>query len=335
VDLSEKPRCLFCDSFCELEQDDFLKIQIYICEKCGKYGLTIGKYKYLEFTEWAKDVDAYKAMAAMYYFFKHKDFAGRMPCFIFDEIERSDSNKINYIYYNELRAIYPKNFSDRIDRILMNLPIVFRYGNTYNITRLYMFLKLLLFIDSVKTEDKLEDEVKYVFSMLDELGYVSCIAENEYRISAKGWMRIQELQASKTVIPQGFIAMWFDESMILARTQIQNAILDCGYTPVIIDVKEHNNQIVPEIFFEIEQSTFLIADLTGHRNGVYYEAGYAQALGKEVILLCNKSDFVNLHFDVAQKNTIVWEDESDLYNRLTKRIIATVGKRNVEGNRRT
>lgn len=333
MDVSDKMRCLFCDGFCNVEQVDSLKIQIYTCEKCGKYGLSANMGKYLDVTEWSKDIDAYKAMSAMYYYFKHKDFAGRIPCFILDEFERPETNQLFYVYYKDLQAIYPKNFSDRIDRILMNLPIVFRYGNTYNITRMYMFLKLILFIDTVKIEDKLGDEVKYVFSMLDELGYVTCTAENEYRISAKGWMRIQELQSTKMVIPQGFIAMWFDESMVLARTQIQSAILDCGYTPIIIDVKEHNNQIVPEIFFEIEQSTFLVADLTGHRNGVYYEAGYAQALGKEVILLCNKRDFENRHFDVAQKNTIVWEDESDLYNRLTKRIIATVGKRNVEGGR--
>ena len=41
--------------------------------------------------------------------------------------------------------------------------------------------------------------------------------------------------------------------------------------------EEHNNQIVPEIFYEIRQSNYIIADLTGHRNGVYYEAGYAEA----------------------------------------------------------
>ncbi|HOP12042.1 MAG TPA: hypothetical protein PK629_11175 [Oscillospiraceae bacterium] len=323
--VSEKSRCLFCDSICEVEQDDYLKIQVYTCEKCGKYGLSIGMDKYLHVAEWSKNIDAFKAMAVMYYFFKHKDFASRMPCFIIDKIDRPNLNEIYYIYYDELKMMYPKNFSERIDRILVNLTILFNYGNTYNITHLFLFLRLLLFIDSMKVEE-LKDEVKYIFSMLDELGYVTCVSENEYQLSAKGRARIQELKERKVNVPQGFIAMWFNESMELAKSYICKAISDCGYKPLPIDIKEHNNQIVPEIFFEIKQSTFLVADLTGHRNGVYYEAGYAQALGIEVILLCKEDDFGNRHFDVAQKNIIIWKDESDLYNRLTKRIIATVGK---------
>ena len=37
-----------------------------------------------------------------------------------------------------------------------------------------------------------------------------------------------------------------------------------------------------------EESAFVIADLTGGRGGVYYEAGYAMAKGKQIILSCKK-----------------------------------------------
>jgi len=67
--------------------------------------------------------------------------------------------------------------------------------------------------------------------------------------------------------------------------------------------------------------------LTGHRNGVYYEAGYAHGLEKEVILTCREGDFDDQHFDVAQIATIRWKDDDDLYKKLVKRIEATVGKR--------
>ena len=99
--------------------------------------------------------------------------------------------------------------------------------------------------------------------------------------------------------------MWFDSdgSMNIVRDSIKRAIEDAGYLPVIIDEKEHNNQIVPEIFYEIKNSKFIVADLCGHRNGVYYEAGYAKGLGKEVILTCRQSDFDKKHFDVAQQST--------------------------------
>lgn len=120
-----------------------------------------------------------------------------------------------------------------------------------------------------------------------------------------------------------FIAMSFDSSMQRAREFIMDAIQSCGYVPMLIDIKEHNNQIVPEIYKEINGSEFVIADLTGQRGGVYYEAGYAVAKDKNLILCCKKGE--NPHFDVAQINTIFWKNEEDLKERLVKRIKATVG----------
>jgi hypothetical protein len=45
-------------------------------------------------------------------------------------------------------------------------------------------------------------------------------------------------------------------------------------------------------------------------------------LGKTVIQLCKKG--VELHFDIAQINTIMWEDEKDIPLRLKNRIEATI-----------
>lgn len=39
--------------------------------------------------------------------------------------------------------------------------------------------------------------------------------------------------------------------------------------------KEHNNQIVPEIFYEIDHSQFLVVDIIYPNNDAYFEAGYA------------------------------------------------------------
>lgn len=121
-----------------------------------------------------------------------------------------------------------------------------------------------------------------------------------------------------------FIAMSFAENMEIARKSIEKAVKDSGYAPMLIDVKEHNKQIVPEIYKEISECKFVVADLTGQRGGVYYEAGYAVAKSKELILCCKEGE--NPHFDVAQINTIFWEDEQDLKERLIKRIKATIGR---------
>ena len=85
---------------------------------------------------------------------------------------------------------------------------------------------------------------------------------------------------------------------------------------------------MPEIFYEIERSKFVVVDVTFPNYGAYYEAGYAQALGKQVIMCCRKAEFDSdggrPHFDVAQKSMIVWENEGELVERLKKRIEATV-----------
>jgi len=66
--------------------------------------------------------------------------------------------------------------------------------------------------------------------------------------------------------------------------------------------------------------------LFGTEYTVYYEAGYAQALDKEVSVTWKKTDESKEqpHFYVAQKNMIRWEDEEELYRSLVKRIEATV-----------
>lgn len=117
-----------------------------------------------------------------------------------------------------------------------------------------------------------------------------------------------------------FIAMSFDPSLMEAREKIKQAVRESGYEAVLIDEKEHSNSIVPEIFYEIEKCNFVISDFTGNRGGVYYESGYAKALGKKIIMTVNDKDFDNIHFDTKQVSHIKWKDEEDLYKRLLKRI---------------
>ena len=97
---------------------------------------------------------------------------------------------------------------------------------------------------------------------------------------------------------------------------------------MIMDEKEHNNQIVPEMLFEISRSSFMVVDVTIPNYGAYYEAGYGQALGKEIIICCRKENDEplekKLHFDIAQKPIIEWKTEEELVEKLKRRIEATV-----------
>lgn len=165
--------------------------------------------------------------------------------------------------------------------------------------------------------------------ILTDLGYLKDPQRNQtYTITAEGWKKIDVLRKKNLIRKQAFIAMQFGDKTENIRKAFRKAITESGYSVKIIDEKEHNNQIVPEIFFEIEQSLFVVVDVTYPNHGAYYEAGYAQALGKEVIVCCRKHEFDNPsthpHFDIAQKSMIIWDDDKDLVSRLKRRIEATI-----------
>jgi Nucleoside 2-deoxyribosyltransferase len=175
---------------------------------------------------------------------------------------------------------------------------------------------------------KIENNIEYTYAIILSINAISPKSElySEYAVKIYTGLREYNLNECISLIENDvdkvFIAMSFDNSMNKARESIKDALKHFGYKPILIDAKEHNNQIVPEIFKEIEDSKFVIADLTGQRGGVYYEAGYATAKNKPVILCCKKDE--NPHFDVAQINTIFWFNENDLKQRLIDRIKATI-----------
>lgn len=147
------------------------------------------------------------------------------------------------------------------------------------------------------------------------------------RVTAHGFETLEARNPTGLESNSAFVAMWFDESINQAfRDGIKPAIEDdCGFRAVRIDLEEHNDDIIDRVLAEIRKARFIVADFTRHRNGVYFEAGYALGLRIPVIWLCRSDDIGNAHFDTEHFNHIVWKDSVDLRNRLAVRIQATVG----------
>ena len=149
-------------------------------------------------------------------------------------------------------------------------------------------------------------------------------ASNQVRLTAEGWHRVQELRSARIDSDQAFVAMWFDESVNAAWTEgIQPALEQVGYRPLRIDEKQFNDKIDDQIIAEIRRSGLVVADVTGHRGRVYFEAGFAMGLGLPVIWTCSKDEIEKAHFDTRQYNHIVWQDPEDLKTRLIARVEAT------------
>ena len=168
-------------------------------------------------------------------------------------------------------------------------------------------------------------EVTSVVALLKNKRYVEYSSADRARIIHEGWIHVEHLQKVMVDSKQGFVAMWFDPDLNEAYEQgFESAIKNAGYVPIRIDRTEHVNKGDDEIIAQIRRSRFVVADFTGNRGGVYFEAGFALGLNIPVIWTCKRGE-ANLHFDIRQFNCIFWEDPDELAKRLQVRIEAVIG----------
>ena len=169
-------------------------------------------------------------------------------------------------------------------------------------------------------------EIGYLVNTLEQRGDLEHRPGGSYMVTAQGW---EKLSPSLAAGDPGtcFVAMASDSTLNPAYDDgFKPAIVDdCGFSIVRIDRVEHNQNINDLIIAELRRCQFLVADFTLHRNGVYFEAGYALGLDREVVFTCQKDDFKdNVHFDTRPYNHILWKTPDDLRISLRNRIRATV-----------
>ena len=169
-------------------------------------------------------------------------------------------------------------------------------------------------------------EASYFLNELYKRGYAERAADGPLMTLA-GWEHIEEIRRSGHSSNRAFVAMWFDRKMDDLYTKaIDPGIRKAKYLPLRIDRHEHVNRIDDEIIGQIKRSRFMVADFTGQRHGVYFEAGLMMGLGRTVIWMCSKDELEKMHFDVRQFNFIDYESLEDAKTRLYNRILAIEGE---------
>jgi len=89
---------------------------------------------------------------------------------------------------------------------------------------------------------------------------------------------------------------------------IKPAIEAAGWRPYRVDVPVLEHKICDAITQEIRNSRFMVADVTGERPCVYYEAGYAMGAGIKVIWTAEEG--TELHFDSNHYQHIIWRPDA-------------------------
>jgi hypothetical protein len=148
-------------------------------------------------------------------------------------------------------------------------------------------------------------------------------------ITPSGHEQIEKWRTGGSDEAIGFCAMWFTPRLLPVWTQgIEPAVRDAGYEPKRIDNVHHNNKIDDEIVALIRRSRFVVADFTGNRGGVYFEAGMAMGRDIPVVWTIRAGRFHRVHFDNRQYNFVDWsfENLADFKTRLQNRIEATLGR---------
>lgn len=178
-----------------------------------------------------------------------------------------------------------------------------------------------------------DEEFAFLLGQAESLGLLDATSDRTWRLTLDGWQRVRQLKDSTRMPDQAFVAMWFNPELdSLWHDGLKPGVEAAGYRPLRIDMAEHNGKIDDLIIAEIKRSGLVVADFTGQRQSVYFEAGFAYGLGIPVIWTCHRDWIEQAHFDTRQYNHITWTEPSDLAVSLTARIAATLPLRSTFGD---
>jgi hypothetical protein len=119
--------------------------------------------------------------------------------------------------------------------------------------------------------------------------------------------------------PFVFVLMPFDVALSdIYQLAIKPACDAAGTHAERVDEQVFSDSILQRIYNQIGAADYIIAEMSGKNANVFYETGYAHALGKTVLLLTR--DTADIPFDLKHYPHIVYDRLTDLRNELEKRL---------------
>ncbi len=163
-------------------------------------------------------------------------------------------------------------------------------------------------------------------SFIDENNATKEFVE-EIRLLSSAQASRSLIQSSlETPLDQIFVIMKFGDPLLDSAYEgvIEPLGEEFGYDVVRVDKIQDSGNISQQILQNIAASRLVLAELSGERPNCYYEAGFAHALGKELVFCIRTGDAI--HFDLAGYRFIVWDTEAHLRRELRSRLESIASK---------
>ena len=249
----------------------------------------------------------------------------------------------HYICKNSIEGRIPKLYSKLANQILQNTMLP---SPAIRVQRLVRYLgdkisksgePLSQITDKVRAYIGAPD-VRSTIDLLKELESSGIVRVNASTIDSisgprdidltlEGWELYEDERRGDKGGNYGFIAMKFGDDQLdsFVKDVVKPIISrEIGYE--LVDMRDISQAgVIDNIIREqIRGAAFVLVDLTHDNSGAYWEAGYAEGLGKPVIYLCEKSKFEKskTHFDTNHCTTVLWF--ADEIENFEKQLVATV-----------
>lgn len=309
-------KCLICNIECDFEREPkYVAAGYYDCPICGRYLAGLG-HANVSISSLTNDRN-WILSGIIRQWSERSENEGRY----YDLMVKNVKEIVDF-------ANVPKMPMDKVDKLL-----------TYLLGKSDVFGKQLLIHPDSQYPlcfAKNSNEMEALVELAESTGYIRLargidIAESQIRmqfeLAPKGWDRVAELQKKSPLGNQCFVAMWFDNSFY-NRTypSIKNAVEAAGYQSYCAKEKHIANKICDGIVSEIRKSSLMIADITGNRHAVYFEAGFAQSLHIPIIWVYSKHGEEVIkpedNFDVRQYQHFAYDTHEELELYFSDRINA-------------
>jgi hypothetical protein len=146
-----------------------------------------------------------------------------------------------------------------------------------------------------------------------------------FQMAFDGWREFETLKQNSTGSRTVFMAMKYGDEELnkVVDDVFRPAVKSTGFELLVLTDVPMAGLIDDRMRVEIRKSRFLIADITHKNLGAYWEAGFAEGLGKPVIYTCKRDVFAAgaSHFDTNHHLTVMWDSDFEIVARELKATI--------------